>query len=107
MNGDGEPDDQKVTSGSRWRGLETDLYEQRSASARHRQRWIGPKDLCSDSGTAPARDPTFRISLAAHQAANNFQGSSGVKMEIPVAWSVRIGEWSLEAGFDGVPLWAA
>jgi len=48
----------KVTSGSRWRGLEPDLYEQRSGSARHRQRWIGPKDLCSDSGTAPALDPT-------------------------------------------------
>ncbi|HXX39358.1 MAG TPA: hypothetical protein VEP50_14630 [bacterium] len=35
------------TPGSRWRGLESDLYEQRSGSASHRRRWIGLKDLCS------------------------------------------------------------
>jgi hypothetical protein len=46
------------TSGSRWRGLEPDLHEQRSGSASHRQRWIGLKDLCSDPGTAPVLDPT-------------------------------------------------
>jgi hypothetical protein len=37
---------EKVTSGSRWRGLESDLFSQRSGSASHRRRWTGPKDGC-------------------------------------------------------------
>jgi len=46
------------TPGLRWRELETDLFSQRSGSASHLQGWIGLKDLCLKSGTAPAPDPT-------------------------------------------------
>jgi len=38
---------EKVMSGSRWRGLESDLFSQWSGSASHRRRWTGPKDLLS------------------------------------------------------------
>jgi hypothetical protein len=48
----------KVTFGSRWRGLESDLFSQRSGPASHLQRWTGLKGLCLE-GTAPALDPTI------------------------------------------------
>src|SRR5712692_7303675 len=47
------------TPGLRWRELETDELSQWSGSASHRQRWIGLKDRCLKSGTAPAPDPTL------------------------------------------------
>jgi len=52
---------EKVTSGSRWRGLESDLFSQWSGSASHRRRWTGPKDRCLGLSTAPALDPTPRL----------------------------------------------
>jgi len=67
----------KVTSGSRWRGLEPDLYEQRSESACHRQRWIGPKDCCSDPSTAPTLDPTGRSGGRSRGGKRRFERTDG------------------------------
>jgi hypothetical protein len=56
----------KVTFGSRWRGLESDLFSQRSGPVSHLQRWTGLKDFCLEASTAPALDPTKSRSLDVH-----------------------------------------
>jgi hypothetical protein len=44
--------------GSMWRGLESDLPQERSGYTGHRRKWMGLKDLCSAPSTAPALEPT-------------------------------------------------